>query len=186
MAWVKDLVITFLVAAFFYYVVLTTLLGTSSPFVTILSCSMKGHFNIGDMAVVGYVNVEEVNAPLLEVMPGESPDIVINNNRAIGVLYRDQTINFTKTGDIIVYNSMFRPGEPIIHRAVLKIKTGSSYSLLTMGDANPTIDQDCNYGECVAPAITQDKVVGKVLFHIPLLGHAKLLLTLGYRHGLWC
>lgn len=184
--WAKELVITFIVAAFFYYIVLTTLLGTSSPFVTIISCSMKGHFNIGDLAVVGYLNIEDANAPLLEVLPGESPQLLLLGNQAIGVSYRNQTINFTKTGDIIVYNTPFKPGEPIIHRVVLKMKTGTQYSLLTMGDANPTVDQDCSRGECISPAVTQDMLVGKVLFHIPLIGHAKLLLTLGYRYGLWC
>lgn len=184
--WAKDLVITFIVAAFFYYVVLTTLLGTSSPFVTIISCSMKGHFNIGDMAVVGYAKLDDINAPTLELLPGEVPQLLLLENKAVGVSYRNQTINFTKTGDIIIYGSPYRPGEPIIHRVVLKMKTGSSYSLLTMGDANPTVDQDCTLGECIAPPVTQDMLVGKVLFHIPLIGHSKLLLTLGYKHGFWC
>jgi len=187
LSWTKELIITFAIAAFFYYGVLTTLLGTSSPFVTVTSCSMKGHFNIGDLAVIQGTRVENINAPVLDIAPGDKVSLEMDGLQVVGISYQNKTINFTKTGDIIVYNTPLRPGEPIIHRVVVKLRSGGSYSLLTKGDANPTIDQDCRSPDvCVSMPVTQDMIVGKVLFHIPLIGHPKLLLTLSYQYGFWC
>jgi len=102
-----------------------------------------------------------------------------------------QTVRLSKQGEIIVYNST-RTSEPIIHRAVVKIKSEGKTFALTKGDSllNPLIDQQAGITN---GAIRQGQVQGKAVFQIPFLGYVKLLvfddipaLIFGCRNPMGC
>lgn len=69
--------------------------------------------------------------------------------------------NAIQIGDIIVFHPPREPDTLIVHR-VVAIESGSPLSFQTKGDANPSAD---------AYLVPAYNVVGKVRFHIPLLGH---------------
>ncbi len=79
-----------------------------------------------------------------------------------------------KTGDVVVYFSRALQ-QPIIHRAVARLKADDGYYFLTKGDSvhNPLIDQET---QIVQAAIPAEEIQGKMFFRIPLLGYVKLLI----------
>ena len=85
-----------------------------------------------------------------------------------------QTLRLDKEGDVLVYFSEALQ-QPIIHRAVAKLKAGDGVYFLTKGDSvhNPLIDQETHIIQSALPA---REVQGKMVFKIPLLGYVKLLL----------
>jgi len=186
----KDWLLSFLVAAVVYFIILPVVLGTSSPGVVVASCSERGYLNIGDILVVQGVNIKDIIAPEVEVdrFTGFTP--VLENGEVTKIVIGDRTISLNRSNDIIVY-SAYPTGTQIIHRVFAKIKANDGYLLLTKGDANIALDQMTENGDvcidenigCLSTPVTQRTLVGKkILIPIPLLGHVKLFfcdLTLG-------
>ncbi len=78
-----------------------------------------------------------------------------------------------KGGDIIVYWS--GRADPIIHRVIDKWQENEVYYFQTKGDnykTNPIQIKDPTLDET---RIRQDKIVGKALFRVPLLGYIKII-----------
>ncbi|MDY6770538.1 MAG: signal peptidase I [Candidatus Nanohaloarchaea archaeon] len=145
-----------LMLAFSIYQTVGTGLGTDTPIVSVVSNSMAPTFQRGDMIVVTGTSFEQV-----------------------------------EEGDIIVYRSKYpiinanRP--PLIHRVVNK----TNNSLETMGDANEEQVRYCIWDNgfrmtsngCPADAklvnaetnITEQQLVGEVLFIMPFIGNLKLM-----------
>ena len=194
----KDWIISFVVAAVIYFLVLPIFLHTTSPLVVVSSCSEKGYLNIGDILVIEGVPIQDVKAPT--VTSNNLNFVVLNQNNqpytykdfqdnyeATKIRVGNKTIKLNKSNDIIVYNTKPFIGQ-VIHRAFLKIKKGNNYYIITKGDANPIPDQigftgmnsqyQCeteNPGLCISSLVDKNMLVGKkVLFRIPLLGHVKL------------
>jgi len=71
-------------------------------------------------------------------------------------------------GDIIIFRKPANPHEFVVHRAVEKSQTsnGEPY-LATKGDNNRSRDPW---------VITEDNIIGKVIWRIPLLGYIKIFL----------
>jgi signal peptidase len=67
-----------------------------------------------------------------------------------------------KVGDVILFRSPADPSARIAHR-VVQIAGGSSPAFVTKGDANEAADHS---------PVPADRVLGRVQFHLPLLGHA--------------
>ncbi|MBN2422413.1 signal peptidase I [Candidatus Woesearchaeota archaeon] len=70
-----------------------------------------------------------------------------------------------KTGDVIVFRGN-RP-DPIIHRVVKKWDSDGKYYFQTKGDHN----SDSDISES---SITEERLIGKAVFRIPLLGYIKI------------
>jgi signal peptidase I len=66
-----------------------------------------------------------------------------------------------EVGDIILFRAPADPSARIAHR-VVQIAPGSNLAFLTKGDANEAVDRS---------PVPADDVLGKVRFHLPLLGH---------------
>jgi len=64
--------------------------------------------------------------------------------------------------DVIVFRQAYDPDSTVAHRVMAVTGDGSSASFETKGDANEVSDRD--------PVLAAD-VVGKVQFHVPLLGY---------------
>lgn len=70
-------------------------------------------------------------------------------------------------GDIIVFPEPNNPGDLIVHRAIAKVQIGETWYFTTKGDNNQSPDPW---------RISEDDLVGKVIWHIPLLGYIKIYL----------
>ncbi|MBU4353537.1 signal peptidase I [Candidatus Parcubacteria bacterium] len=68
-----------------------------------------------------------------------------------------------KIGDIITFGEMSKTKTPTTHRIVEMRVVEGKYLYTTKGDANNAPDQN---------EVSQDKIIGKVLFNIPYVGYA--------------
>jgi len=205
----KDWLISFIVAAVVYFILLPAVLGTSSPGVVVASCSEKGYLNIGDILILQGTKIQNINAPLVEVNKYAGFKPIFENGEVTKIEIDGKTVKLNRSNDIIVYLSHPHHMQ-IIHRVFVKIKEGNNYYLITKGDANAIPDQMGLLGEqcidenngCISTPVTQEMIVGKqILFPVPLFGHVKLFfcdLFLGklcdghsnvgtnYEYKLWC
>jgi len=182
------LVSAFVFAFVLYNFILAFLLGTEAPLVIVFSGSMEPVLYRGDIVVlVGVSSLElaeaEVDFPVRGKLVREYAQIGkrVNNSgvrRDASIKVGEQEFEFDENGPIVVYFSSLKK-QDIIHRAVLKIKAPDGEFLLTMGDNNNRIDQDCTGSgyDCINlfPVPTED-LRGTYIIHLPFIGHVKLLL----------
>lgn len=200
--WVVYIVFAFLFA-FIAYSLLGFLLGTPSPLVIVVSGSMEPTLYRGDVAVLQGVSGEGLNVPLIEWGAQDISNASLADLAALSMEGGGETkIAFKNgqsilvprigTGDIVVYFAPHK-GIEIIHRAVAKVHANGKYYVLTKGDNNWALDQDCGVVSSGLPTIqgspffTQkpcasphlvglDQVKGRVVLRVPWIGNIKLLL----------
>lgn len=74
-----------------------------------------------------------------------------------------------EVGDVIVFNS--RRKDPIIHRVVKKMQDNNEIYFQTKGDNNQDSIKNNGLDET---RITEDIIIGKAAFRVPLLGYIKI------------
>ncbi len=189
--WAVYIFSAFIFAFVLYNFVLSFLLGTNVPLVIVFSGSMEPTLYRGDVAILsGAGNVSVGSASVDFPVAGKSfSEIVEKTGYSANVLGIPRPASliiggkeyFLEKGPIVVYHSPSL-GVDIIHRAVFRIDAPDGSFVLTMGDnvlTNNRIDQDCPQGanSCLSPApVPVKELRGKYLFHIPLVGYAKLLI----------
>ncbi len=208
--WAIYIVFSF-VFAFLLYSFFGLILQTHSPLVIVVSGSMLPTMARGDVVILQGIapeslNVQEMVLDGVDVgnsSPTELAEYTPDGQGGWDIRFKanQQLVNVPKQGtsDIVVYVSTYKKLE-IIHRAVVKIRSNGEYFLLTKGDNNPNLDQDCgDVTEFLVPGgglqLTTDKscpspypipisqVNGKALFWIPYLGYVKLLLVDSVQNG---
>ena len=182
----------FAVAAF---LAVSFLLQTATPLDVVTSCSMLPVLERGDFIILqgGSVRAQEVESfipsiPAQDFVKKPCSFSLVNGSSVqglctVGVKVDNKPVFFNESNDILVYEPTVggQPVPPglIIHRAFAKVKYDGKFYYLTKGDNNPILDQ-----ESPAPGyrgfdpVPPEKVHGKVLFRIPLLGYFKLFLFL--------
>lgn len=181
------IIFAFIFAFILYNFILAFILGTDAPLVIVFSGSMEPVLFRGDVVVltgVGAVNVKTVDLdfPIKDKRLSEYAEI---GSRSVNGVFRHGSIKvngteyaFDPNGEIVVYNSPIRQ-QDIIHRAVLQLNALDGSYILTMGDNNSRLDQDCKGSarNCIilSPIPIED-LRGKYLIHLPLIGYVKLIL----------
>lgn len=211
LSWGVYIVFSF-VFAFALYSLFGFILQTQSPLVIVVSGSMLPTMARGDVVILQGVDGPNLSAPEV-VLDGE--DLSAASLQDIATLApaeaggwavtfhsTNQSILVPKKGtsDIVVYESKYKKIE-IIHRAVVKVRSNGKYYVLTKGDNNPSLDQDCGavvqtpYPGTDVPYVSTSKscpspylvplsdVRGKALGWIPFLGYIKLLLVDSWQNG---
>ncbi len=199
LSWVIYLVFSF-IFAFALYSGIGFLLQTASPLVIVVSGSMLPTMARGDVVLLHgatgpELNVQEVVLDNVDVSSSSLQDLaelqlIGNGEWQLTFKSTQQTIRIPKQGtsDIVVYVSKQR-GIEIIHRAVAKIRSNGKYYLLTKGDNNLSLDQDCGLVDEAIPGLVSTQkfcpspypipfslVKGKALGWLPYVGYVKLLL----------
>ncbi len=180
---VKDWIVSFIIAATIYFIIMPAVFNSSSPAVVVSSCSEKGNLDIGDIIFVAGVKVKDINAPMVNIDGKLEIEPVIENPDLIDkLLINGQLVEFDNDNDIAIYTS--RPyNYQIIHHAFAILNISNQYILLTKGAANPMPDQlgkgaiciSENPNLCLSTAIDDNLLVGRrVLPTVPLFGHVKL------------
>lgn len=185
-SWVVYIVSAF-VFAVTIYIAMGLILATPSPMVIVVSGSMEPTYYRGDVIVLqgvapGSLLAHEVNLqrPTLKNVPlvdFARTDYV--NDKII--FENEQEVPFNRSSDIVVYFSELKQ-QPIIHRAVAKIRTQDGWYVITKGDNNKIVDQECgiiapgySIKNCISLyAIPVEKIEGKAILRIPMIGCAKL------------
>ncbi len=193
-----------LLFAFALYTGLGFVLGTPTPLVIVISGSMEPLYHRGDVVILHGESIETMNLPsaelprpslrntLLRDIAFVEPDVRQTPGataKFVNLLDTNQQIPVEKTGPVVVYTSTCN--QPIVHRAIVKLKAADGWYVLTKGDSerNRTLDTDCGPypAELLYPTcnlrqqacitfypVPQDQISGSALFHVPLVGCLKL------------
>lgn len=194
--WIIYLISAF-VFAWLIYTGLGLLLGTQSPMMIVVSASMEPSYHRGDIVVLQGATPENLEG--IEMQTGlpslqgkefaslATPSYLTEPPKTIeSIAFNSgETIPVTKDGSVVVYWSDHMQ-EPIVHRVVAKLFAADGLYVLTKGDSslNTTIDQDCGLvlngqpqKNCIELyPVPLNKLQGKVVLQVPLLGCAKLWL----------
>jgi len=193
--------IIYLISAFVFAWIIYTgfgiLLGTQSPMMIVVSASMEPLYHRGDIVVLQGATPEnlagaEVQLQLPSLREKEFASFAepIYSNGGSGTIESikfnsGRQIPITREGSVVVYWSNHMQ-EPIVHRVAAKLFAGDGMYVLTKGDSafNSTIDQDCGLvlngqpqKNCIELyPVPLERLQGKVILQVPLLGCAKLWL----------
>ncbi|MFH0970187.1 MAG: hypothetical protein V1776_01875 [Candidatus Diapherotrites archaeon] len=207
LSWIIYIAFSFLFA-YLLYALFGFVLQTASPLVIVVSGSMLPTLARGDVVLLQGIDGISLDAPEV-VLDGidvshsslqDLADIQLLPSGEWRIEFKgtNQTILVPPRGtsNIVVYASSYKNIE-IIHRAVVKIMSDGQYYLLTKGDNNPSLDQDCGdvstkyfpeesaihtitQKSCPSPyPVPLSDVKGKALFWIPFIGYVKLVIVDG-------
>ncbi|MEM4348660.1 MAG: hypothetical protein QXN37_03765 [Candidatus Anstonellaceae archaeon] len=88
---------------------------------------------------------------------------------------------FNASNDVVVYwpkqNEYYAKVGDIIHRAYLILKAGNQSFVLTKGDNNPVFDVQVAVGKEGNLPVEMERIKGKVIFSIPVVGYLKLFIS---------
>jgi len=157
-SFIVTLIIAFVLIKFVFFPLLSLVTGSVMPLVIVESCSMYHTTNLED--VLGNNIYSDYGIDF-----GEAEKWNFQNGMNKGDIIFVVSSKNIKIGDVIIFNSGGATAHPIIHR-VISINDDGTYT--TKGDHNSGILS-------IEKNISQEQIVGKSLFRIPLLGWVKLL-----------
>lgn len=173
-SWLVNVLLAFVLIKFLLYPGLGWALGTPAPIVAVVSGSMEhdGNFNSfwnEPLCCNSACSKSEVQGRFYE-QRNISQELFTSfsfvngfNKGDIMILYDAST---ARLGDVIVYMTATR-SDPIIHRVIdVKEEDGKMF-FWTKGDHN------CNIGS-FENRISEDNVIGKAVWRVPLLGWVKI------------
>ena len=160
LSWIVNIILAFLIVKFLIYPGLGLALGTTHPVVAVVSGSMhhNGNFDQWYDEKGDWYKFEKEGMKKWSLHNGF-------NRGDIMILKKAKDV---KVGDIIVFYG--NSNNPIIHRVVF---VGDNF-YQTKGDNNA--DSFEQLGE---KDIKQNKIIGKAIGRIPLLGYVKILFSEG-------
>ena len=158
LSWIVNVILALLIVKFLVYPGLGLVLGTSYPVVAVVSSSMhhNGNFDQWYDEKGDWYQFEKEDMKKWSFHNGF-------NKGDIMILKRAKNV---KIGDVIVFYG--NSNNPIIHRIVF---VGENF-YQTKGDNN--IDSFEHLGE---KHINSDKVIGKAIGRVPLLGYVKIVFS---------
>jgi hypothetical protein len=167
-SWIVSFILAFILVKFVIYAGIGLALGTSYPIVAVVSGSME-HEGL-DFDSWWDENKEWYDNK--GITKEEFYDYSFKNGFNKGdimVLVGDEAKDIYK-GDILVFEANSK--HPVIHRVVDKWDSDEDYYFQTKGDNNPQ-----SYPQLQETEISEDKLVGKAVFRVPLLGWVKIIFT---------
>ena len=161
-----NVILAFVIIKFLVYPGLGLVLGTRLPIVAVVSSSMEhdGSFDSwwdGQKSYYENIGISKEQFKEFQLSNGF--------NKGDIIFLVGKKPDKIKLGDVIVFRSG-RP-DPIIHRVVELKQDNGNYIFHTKGDHNTASIQTSAFDET---KITQDMLIGRALFKIPLLGWIKI------------
>ena len=166
-SWLVNIILAFVLIKFIVYPGLGFILGTDYPIVAVVSESMEHN-----MAFDGWWDKNkgwyiERNITKEEFLSFSLKNGFNKGDIMVLIGKKPESLN---VGDIIVFKS--NKPDPIIHRIVKKWKENDKYYFKTKGDNN----KDSIKGSLMDETrISEDMIIGKAVFKIPLLGYIKII-----------
>jgi len=154
-SWLVSLALVFVFIKFIFFPLLSLATGSSLPLVVVESCSMYHETNFEDWWFKNSAWYEQNDISKEDFM-----QYSFKNGLNKGDIIITWNYGEYKKGDIIIFSAPTQ--YPLIHRII------SDNKLSTKGDHNPgqlTIEEE----------ISEDKIIGKAIAKIPLLGWLKLI-----------
>lgn len=177
-SWLVNIILAFVLIKFIVYPGLGLILGTDYPIVAVVSSSMEHESSFDDW----WTNSQEwywdqgITEEAFMMYPFKN-----GFNKGDIMVLKGKKPNEIEVGDVIVFVShRYRPkADPIIHRVVKIWQEDGKYLFQTKGDnyiTNRNSINSCDQVACVDETkITEEQVLGKAVFKIPLLGYIKII-----------
>jgi len=165
-SWFANIILAFLLIKFIVYPGLGLLLTTSHPVVAVVSGSMEhdGKFDAWWEKNKDWYLDMGIGKEEFELFPLKNG---FNKGDIMVLIGKD--VKNIQIGDTIVFRSKRK--DPIIHRVVKKTEEGNVIYFQTKGDNNKDSIKTDQLDET---SITEDNIIGKAIFRIPLLGYIKI------------
>ncbi|MFH1637840.1 MAG: signal peptidase I [Candidatus Woesearchaeota archaeon] len=165
LSWIVNIILAFVIVKFLIYPGLGLVLSTSYPVVAVVSSSMehdgqdfeKWWEDNGEWYVENGIEKDE--------MEGYSLKDGFNKGDIIILLGKEP--KSIKSGTVVVYSTE-RYAYPIIHRITKSWESDNKVYFQTKGDNNPAPDPEI---------VTEEKILGKAVIRVPLLGWIKIIFT---------
>ncbi|MEO0075770.1 MAG: hypothetical protein ABIK31_06660 [candidate division WOR-3 bacterium] len=166
-SWLVSLILVIILIRFIFFPTLSLITGSSLPLVVVESCSMYH-----ESSYEQWWSNNQILYLSHNITKKQFDKFPFKNGLNKGDIVLVWGHSEVKKGDVII----FKPNEdsfainPIIHRAI------SINPISTKGDHNSQqLTRDNNIQRLDETNIPQEKVVGKAIFRVPLLGWVKLI-----------
>ncbi len=166
-SWLVSLILVVLLIKFVIFPALSFITSSSLPLVVVESCSMYH-----DSRFDGWWDKNAEWYELKGITKSEFEYFAYKNGVNKGDIIFVWGRSEYKVGDIVIFdpNPEAIAKNPIIHRAV------SKNPISTKGDNNPEqLSLDNNIKRIDETSIPEERIIGKAVFKIPLLGWIKLI-----------
>ncbi len=157
--WWGNILLGFLAAVVFYYIILSTVLSSNTPVVAVVSGSMEHDASVENDHYGWLEKNLDYDRAYIDSWP-------IDNGFNVGDMPVVRGQEKYRIGEVIVY-SVEGINAPIIHR-IIKINDDDTYQ--TKGDNN---SGQLHYEFSVKP----EQIKGKVIFIIPKIGYFKVIIN---------
>ena len=165
-SWIVNIILAFVLIKFIVYPGLGFLLSTTHPVVAVVSGSMEHDAGFDDWweknkdwYLKNEINEEQFRQFSLKNGFNKGDIMILIGKDAENVM----------VGDVMVFMSGKK--DPIIHRVVKKIQNEGIIHFQTKGDNNKDSIKTSQLDET---NITDDRIIGKAVLRIPLLGYIKM------------
>ncbi len=185
LSWVISIILAFVIVKFIIYPLLGLILGTGFPIVAVVSESMEHRASCSNSECLSYkICGEEVGSKGYyhfdkyfetcgewyndnDIEYREFKEFSLKNgfNKGDVMILVGAEAKNIKVGDVVVFDGNLN--YPIIHRTVKVWNENGTYYFQTKGDNNG--DSSSNEKK-----ISEDKLVGKAVVRLPLLGWVKI------------
>jgi signal peptidase len=152
------LVVVFLAIMVGYTVVTRAVSGTNFPLAAVQSPSMEPNIPTGSL-----IFIQRVDGTDVVTGPPTTGDVLV-------YFFPNEKIS-----DYFIF-TVYDP-TPWSHRAIQKTEINGTWYFLTKGDANFSPDQNALKPSTWVP---EDRVIGRVIWHVPYVGYLFLWLRNGY------
>jgi signal peptidase I len=172
-SWIVNIILAYIIIRFIVYPGLGAVFGTRIPIVAVVSGSMEhdGSFDSWWQSQRQWYTDNSITRAGFEGYPFRN-----GFNKGDLMVLRGEKPQNLKIGDVIVFMSQAQ-SDPIIHRVVKVWQTSDGeYHFQTKGDHNSRSEPGIYETD-----ITTDKVLGKAIFRVPVLGWVKIGFVEGLR-----
>lgn len=163
LSWLVNIVLAFILVKFLIYPGLGLVLGTGYPVVAVVSGSMEHDGSFDSWWSNARSWYENNNIQLSDFNSFGFHNGFDKGDIILLVGAKPENIG---VGEVVVYSST--TPYPIIHRVVKKEKVNNKYLFITKGDHNSAPDTE---------SVSEDVILGRAVFRIPLLGWVKIWFT---------
>ncbi len=170
-SWLVSIILVVIIIKFIFFPILSLVTGSPLPLVVVESCSMYHDSSFNDWWSKNSALYEKEN-----ITKEKFSSFSLKNGFNKGDIVFIWGYSKYKRGDIITFNTNKEATAryPIIHRII------SINPIGTKGDNNQiqfslNLPSDVNPQRIDESSISEDRILGKALFKIPLLGWIKLI-----------
>lgn len=180
LSWIVNIILAFIIIKFLLYPGIGMVMGTRLPVVAVISPSMEHHGSFDDwwnsltaLCSNGRCSQAEFYAEH-NISLEDFKRFPLKNgfNKGDIIILVGVNPEKVKIGDVIVFSA--NTNYPVIHRVIHIYHKDNKTFFVTKGDNNQASIETITLNE---KRVSEDQLIGKAVFRIPLLGYVKIIFT---------